>query len=145
MKTFTFKKAEHLCGPIAIHQLYEQGKGFIKYPIRLVYRKVDKDVVPIKVLIYAPKKRFKHAVDRNRYRRLLRECYRLGNQELKTFIAESDFSLHLAIVAVSNTLPEYEKLKPLVEEALSQIYTRLKENQEREKEESDTTHVDTLD
>ena len=54
------------------------------FPLRVVY--VNKEraqgEVPVQILISVPKKRFKHAVDRNRVKRQVREAYRLHKQVL---------------------------------------------------------------
>ena len=47
----TFPKAEHLTGTLAIETLFEQGNGFIAFPLRVVYQLVPKtDTPPIQVL-----------------------------------------------------------------------------------------------
>lgn len=66
-----------LCGQIRIAALYKQGRRFVQWPVRVNYRQAEET----KILIWAPKSLFKHAVDRNRLRRQMREAYRL-NQDL---------------------------------------------------------------
>ncbi|MDB4498342.1 ribonuclease P protein component, partial [Gammaproteobacteria bacterium] len=88
-------------------------------------RKVEKEEVPIRLLVHAPKKRFKRAVHRNRYKRLLRECYRLNNEAFKTTMQDKDYTLHLSITAVSNHIPTYAELEPKVIAALNELIQRL--------------------
>ena len=71
-----FPKSEKLCGEQAVDHLYKNGKRFVVWPLRVTYLPVDQ--APTQVLIWAPKSLFKHAVDRNRLRRQMREAYRLN-------------------------------------------------------------------
>ena len=69
----TFPKHNKLCGQAAISALYKQGKRFVSWPMRVTYMPTEGET---QVLVWAPKSLFKHAVDRNRLRRLIREAYR---------------------------------------------------------------------
>ena len=77
----TFPKSEKLCGEQAVDHLYKNGKRFVVWPLRVTYLLVDH--APTQVLIWAPKSLFKHAVDRNRLRRQMREAYRLNKYVLE--------------------------------------------------------------
>lgn len=74
-----FPKSEKLCSDKAIKELQESGKRFVVWPLRFVYMLTEKENT--KVLIWAPKSLFKHAVDRNLLRRRIREAYRLNKKE----------------------------------------------------------------
>lgn len=74
----TFSKSAKLCGQTHINHLYANGKRFVVWPLRVTFLPANDAT---QVLVWAPKSLFKHAVDRNRLRRLMREAYRL-NQEL---------------------------------------------------------------
>lgn len=75
----TFPKQNKLCGQERIAQLYKQGKRFTSWPLRVTYMPANSP--NSQVLVWAPKSLFKHAVQRNHLRRLMREAYRL-HQEL---------------------------------------------------------------
>ena len=71
-------KSNRLCGQMRIAQLYKEGKRFTAWPLRVSYMPVTDAPSPVtQVLVWAPKSLFKHAVQRNRLRRLMREAYRL--------------------------------------------------------------------
>ncbi len=82
----TFGKQEKLCAKRAIDRLFVGGNGrsVVAFPIRLVYMPVEReqDESLLKVLVTVSKKHFKHAVDRNRTKRLLREAWRLHRNEI---------------------------------------------------------------
>jgi ribonuclease P protein component len=81
---FTYPKHEKLKSKTTIELLFSEGKSVSKYPLRLVYVENPNENEKIKFGVSVSKKYFKKAVDRNRYKRLLRECYRLN----KEFILE---------------------------------------------------------
>ena len=82
----TFGKQEKLCAKRAIDRLFVGGnsRSVVAFPIRLVYVPVEReqDESLLKVLVTVSKKHFKHAVDRNRTIRLLREAWRLHRNEI---------------------------------------------------------------
>ncbi|WP_310554628.1 ribonuclease P protein component [Flavobacterium sp.] len=70
---------EKLKSKTTIDLLFSEGKSVSKYPLRLVYIPIDKNVEgKIKMGVSVSKKYFKKAVDRNYYKRVLRETYRLN-------------------------------------------------------------------
>lgn len=78
----TYPKSEKLKRKNTIDLLFSQGKSVSKYPLRLVYVPVDlPETESIKMGVSVSKKYFKKAVDRNYFKRLLRESYR-HNKEL---------------------------------------------------------------
>ena len=79
---FGLKKAERLCGKKAIDALFAgtDSKSLSAYPIRIVFRPTEE--AGIRILVSVSKKRFRHAVDRNRVKRHLREAYRLNKHIL---------------------------------------------------------------
>jgi ribonuclease P protein component len=80
---YSYPKAEKLKSKKIIDLLFSEGKSVGKYPLRLVYVQHDfEEEVPLKMGISVSKKYFKNAVDRNYFKRVLRECYRLNKHLL---------------------------------------------------------------
>lgn len=80
---FSYPKEEKLKSKITIGLLFTEGKSVSKYPLRLVYCQEKKETTQqIKMGVSVSKKYFKKAVDRNYYKRVLRECYRLNKKQL---------------------------------------------------------------
>lgn len=76
---FSYPKNEKLKSKKIIDLLFTEGKTISKYPLRLVYiETVFDDKVPLKIGVSVSKKHFKSAVDRNYFKRVLRECYRIN-------------------------------------------------------------------
>jgi ribonuclease P protein component len=80
---FTYPKNEKLKSKITIGLLFTEGKSVSKYPLRLVYKASSlSEGEKIKMGVSVSKKNFKKAVDRNYFKRLLRETYRLNKHLL---------------------------------------------------------------
>lgn len=120
-----FNKSQHLCGEVTISQLFREGKAFLVFPLRVVYRvaeRVEGDKrATVRVLVSVPKKQFKHAVDRNRFKRLIREAYRLQQHELNNVLESQGLVMDVAFTAVHNQLPEFDFLKGRMAKILSKL------------------------
>ena len=80
---FTYPKHEKLKSKTTIDLLFSEGKSVSKYPLRLVYVENTEDSdQKIKMGVSVSKKYFKKAVDRNYFKRVLRETYRLNKHLL---------------------------------------------------------------
>ena len=80
---FSYPKNEKLKSRKNIDLLFTDGKTVTKYPLRLVFMETTlDDNVSLKIGVSVSKKYFKKAVDRNYFKRVLRECYRLNKHIL---------------------------------------------------------------
>ena len=76
---FTYPNHEKLKSKTTIDALFSEGKSVSKYPLRLVYvENTEANAEVIKMGVSVSKKYFKKAVDRNYFKRILRETYRLN-------------------------------------------------------------------
>ena len=122
----SFPKAEHLCGKTVIDKLYAEGKTFLSYPVRIVFRASPKDEVPVRCLITAPKKKFKHATDRNRIKRQIREAYRKNKHDLyRSLLREKDYQLHLAINYIGDKIEPTDFVEKKIKAALVKLVEQL--------------------
>ena len=87
---FSYPKNEKLKSKITIGLLFSEGKSVSKYPLRLVFRTENVAIEPkIKIGVSVSKRYCKKAVDRNYFKRVLRETYRLNQNMLKNSLGQS--------------------------------------------------------
>lgn len=129
VQTNTFSKPEHLCGETRITKLYTQGKGFIAYPLRVVYILEPKNTDLIKVLVSVPKKRFKRAVKRNRLKRLMRESYRLNKHSIIDVLEQYNLQLDISFNYVSDDEMDFLSIEKKMKVALKRIEEYIINNQ----------------
>ena len=121
-----FRKEERLCGEIRTGKLFSQGKGFIVYPLRFVYRISDvEESAAVRLLISVPKKKIRHATDRNKIKRLLREAYRLNKYLITVEMAEKGIFVHTGIIYLSNEISEYSVIEEKVITGLKKLRKHL--------------------
>lgn len=103
-KRFTFRKPEHLCLKAEIDALFTSGsRSMSVYPLRVTYRTLPYggNGPQAKVLLSVSKRHFKHAVDRNRAKRQLREAYRLQKHGFIGALPP-DKAIHIAFIWLSD-------------------------------------------
>ncbi len=111
---FQFPKKERLCSEKLIEELFRSGHRMMVFPYSVHWIMVDADTlpegIPAQVLIATSKKKFHHAVDRNRVKRLTRECYRMHKPQLYEYLREHGLLLALSINYVHNEIFDFATL-----------------------------------
>ena len=119
---FKFPKTERLCSEIQITELFQDGESFMSYPVRVVMQ-LSKAVenTEIWVVMSVPKKKLKHAVDRNRVKRLLRETYRLNKHILFEQAVMQGVSVRMAFIWIPPEVLDYQRVEKKMKEALVKV------------------------
>lgn len=137
---YTLCKDERLHHQKRIDLLFQEGKSFIAYPLRVVYiAKETKDpnsepkLCPeISILVSVSKKKFKRAVKRNRVKRLIREAYRLNKYNVNNELPASCNSIDIAFIYLKDELPQYTEIEKAIIKTFSILADKLKPNQDCE-------------
>ena len=125
-KRYTLHKTERLSSKKLIERLFGGGnKSFPAFPIRVVYmyQEPEETLSDVSILISVPKKRFKHAVDRNRVKRQIREAYRHQKHILLEALqaSEQPKKMILAFIWLDNKLHTTEEVDYKVKKLLQHI------------------------
>ena len=120
----TFCKAERLCGKKRIDALFASGRSLLAHPIRAVYALQDGTRPFASILVSVPKRHFRHAVDRNRLKRLMREAYRL-HKHLLPPCPEEGRQLAVAFLWVNGTKADYATVESRMKQLLLRIAGQL--------------------
>lgn len=117
--------------PIALLE-GSKAKGLFAFPLKGAFSLVKKDakhpvaegVKPIKVVVIAPKRRLKRAVDRNRAKRQMREAFRLTQNTLTASIP-ADCVLHIGLLWVADAPETTDRVKASVNKIFRVIQAEL--------------------
>ena len=124
---YTLSKDERLKREQHIETLFRTGKAFSVFPVRVLWHLVplaEGEQFTTRAGFSVPKKKFKHATDRNRIKRLLRESWRLQKHTLLTGIPEGQ-QLQLFLIFTDTSLPEYLKVKEATAKAIDRLLIAL--------------------
>ena len=121
-------KSQRIYQKKAVQTLFEEGKGFSLYPFRVVvhlYDAENQEIAIPRILVSVSKKRFHHAVKRNRVKRLIRECWRKNKAELMKLCQMHNKTLDIAFVYNATVILKYseieEKMKKVVERLVEKL------------------------
>jgi ribonuclease P protein component len=108
-KIYTFTKEERLCNKKLIDELFRNGSSFLVYPFKVSWLvAAEPQLCPAQVLFSVPKKRYKHAVDRNLLKRRMREAYRLNKEQyLYQALKDMDKQIVFSIGYVGKEIADY--------------------------------------
>lgn len=123
---FTLSKEERICSKKLINELFTgNGRSMTAFPLRVVFMKrtIIDDQPRAAMLVSVPKRYFKHAVDRNRVKRQMREAFRHNKSIITQNLTDDHEAVAMAFVWLTNEkFPSSE-----VENRMVRLLTRISE------------------
>lgn len=123
---FTLSKEERICSKKLINELFTgNGRSMTAFPLRVVFMKrtIVDDQPRAAMLVSVPKRYFKHAVDRNRVKRQVREAFRRNKSIITQNLTDDHEAVAIAFVWLTNEkFPSSE-----VENRMVRLLTRISE------------------
>lgn len=123
----TFRKEERLCSRSTIDKLYSEGHRLMAFPFSVHWMAVDSSKPLCQVMIVAPKRKFRHAVDRNRVRRLVRECYRNKKGQLYEFLSSHGTRIALSMVYIHGEIMPFHQLEQKIDKLMLSLENSIAE------------------
>ncbi len=123
---FTLSKEERICSKKLINELFSgNGRSMTAFPLRVVFMKrtIVDDEPRAAMLVSVPKRYFKHAVDRNRVKRQVREAFRRN----KSIITQNLTDDHEAVAMAFVWLTDEKFPSSEVENRMVRLLTRISE------------------
>jgi ribonuclease P protein component len=77
---------------------------------------------PVKIMIGVSRRKFRKAVDRNRVKRLIRECYRINKHILTGNLTRQNRNIEMAIVYTAGQIYDFQYLEKKLTELLSKFH-----------------------
>lgn len=122
---FTYNKTEKLKSRKLLQEVFAQGKSFSVFPLKVFYiPQTAAGSVAVQAGVGVSARHFRKAVERNRIKRLLRECYRINKLPLYAAVQEKNKPLAVFFLYIGKELPEYN----LLQEKMKLALLKLKDN-----------------
>ena len=119
-------KYERICKENDIQALFDKGVGMSVYPYRVIFlfHHDESRPVTVRLLVSVSKKRFHHAVKRNRVKRLMREAWRRNKAPLYEICERDNISVDVALVYTATVIHSYEEMLEKTKKAVQEMVKR---------------------
>lgn len=131
MKKYTLSKDEKLKSRKSIGLLFTSGKVLFKYPLRISYRVIENTAdntnpLVVKSAFSAPKRKFKHAVDRNKIKRLMKESYRVNKYDSLSVIETNQYlQIEILWTYIADEILPIKQIDKSIKWAIDKIITEI--------------------
>jgi ribonuclease P protein component len=125
---YSLGKAYKLCSVKRIDRLFSEGKRLKAYPITVMFQETDEEMEhSFQVIFSVPKKRMKHAHDRNYVKRCFREILRLNKAILENHLTFCHKKINCALIYQLNERIPYVELEQKLLGAINKLISEIKD------------------
>jgi ribonuclease P protein component len=121
---FTLKKNQRIKSRKVLDEIFQQGKSFAVFPFRIIYLP---STTELKFGVGVSTRNFKHAVDRNRVKRLTREAYRVQKNELEFFLTKENRGLNIFFVYTAKEISPYAQVFEAIQKTIKKLLKQVNE------------------
>ncbi len=147
-------KVERLRHKRLVDRLFQEGKSFYAYPMRVVYSLSPAEEIvgsfnnrylpdtsdmwrclelmkigPLQVMVSVPKRKMRHAVDRVWLRRRVREAWRLNRGQLRDKLRDSGLCMSVALVYVSDDKHPYRVISQRMVHVMNRLAASIEDKE----------------
>ena len=102
---FSGLNVKSICSKTDVKDLFEKGRSKIIFPLKYYFLSSNDNNA---FLVSVPKRNFKRATDRNRIKRIMRECLRVAIKENVPSVDNSKF--HIGLIYIGKALPKSSEI-----------------------------------
>lgn len=128
IKRNTISANEKLKSRKAIEQIFAARQSFSTDTVRVFYLLTDEECGIVKAGFGASKKYLKHAVKRNRAKRLMREAYRTQKHTITEAVNNQEKSLYVFFLFSKNELINYSEMQNTISVILQRLEKIIQKN-----------------
>lgn len=122
-------KEYKLCNKQLIDALFDSGSSQKQYPLIAKYAIQDlKSETPFQIVIAAPKRTFKTAIQRNRIKRICREAVRKNKADLESYLEDKNEQLGIFLLYTGKEEIQQQKLEQKTKALFQKIIDDLQHN-----------------
>jgi len=122
MPDVRLRKEERLKSRKQLEAVFSDGRSFVTFPIRFVWITVPKvGYYPVSIAFSVSRRRWKNAVDRNLFKRRMREAYRLHKHILYAAAIPPDQQILLACIYTSSVPAAFEQVQAAMTKGLLRL------------------------
>ncbi len=119
---YTYHKTEKLKSRKLLQELFAKGKSFSVFPLKVFYMVLPEAAIcPVQAGVGVSARIFRKAVERNRIKRLLRECYRVNKLPLHTTLNDKNKNIAVFFLYIGKEIPVHALLNIKMKLALNKL------------------------